>query len=439
MANWYVWSGAAGSGTGANWTNAYTTLGAAATAKAAGDVFFVAHDHAETAGSAKTITFAGTEALPNKVYCVDRAGSVPPVAADLRTTATITTTGAFGITLAGSCIECYGIIFNCGTGATSATISISNTASRTTRLVNCSLRLLTTATASRITVPSVASGATLVVLENTTVQFGNVSQLMQSSGRVIWRNTPTAILGATIPTALLGFNGVGASWFVEGVDLSAAASGKTIFLATAATGPNLATLKDCKLGASVSIVASPTLSPGGLEVSMIRCDSADTNYRTEKYTYSGTLTTETTIVMSGGASDGTTPISWKIVTSANSHWPFWCPPISVWNETVDTPITVTIEGVWGGGAVPLNTEIWIDVEYLGTSGFPLGSEATSGNANSLVTGTSVSAGSGTWGGSTTTFAMSATFTPAEKGPLTIVVKAAKPSSTFYIDPKPFIT
>jgi hypothetical protein len=34
--------------------------------------------------------------------------------------------------------------------------------------------------------------------------------------------------------------------------------------------------------------------------------------------------------------------------------------------------------------------------------------------------------------------MLATFTPQEKGPLTIYVRAAKASSTFYIDPKPIV-
>lgn len=85
MANHYVWSGATGGATGADWADAYLTLAAAATGSVAGDTFYVAHDHAETQASAMTITFPGTEASPNRVYCVDRAGSVPPVAADLRT------------------------------------------------------------------------------------------------------------------------------------------------------------------------------------------------------------------------------------------------------------------------------------------------------------------------------------------------------------------
>jgi len=34
--------------------------------------------------------------------------------------------------------------------------------------------------------------------------------------------------------------------------------------------------------------------------------------------------------------------------------------------------------------------------------------------------------------------MTVSFTPQEKGPITVYVNAAKPSSIFYIDPKPVV-
>jgi hypothetical protein len=77
----------------------------------------------------------------------------------------------------------------------------------------------------------------------------------------------------------------------------------------------------------------------------------------------------------------------------------------------------------------------MDVEYLGTSGFPLGNFASSGPADQLAAGTNLGAGSGTWGGSTTKFKLEKQITPAEKGPITVYIKAAAASSTFYIDPK----
>jgi hypothetical protein len=437
MANWYVWSGAAGAGTGADWTNAYTTLAAACTAKAAGDTFFVAHDHVENPGSAITITSPGTEALPCSIYCVNRAGSVPPVSADLRTTATISTNGAFGIIVNGSIRECYGIAFTVAPGgAFNASMNVGNTATRSVRLVNCKLRLNTTTSAVRIII---GGTGTVVSMENTTVQFGSVSQGLQTAGRIFWRNTSTAIAGATIPTGLFA-NASGASTILlaEGVDLSALTSGKSLIVSTT-NSLFMAMFKDCKLGAGVTVGHGASPGEGSCTCMLCRCDSGDTNYRTEYHALSGSQTTETTIVRTGGASDGTTPIAWKIVTGATLPIAFDCLPISVWNETTGSAVTVTIQGIWGTGSVPRNDDIWIDCEYLGTSGFPLASKATSTKADGLAADAALSAGTGTWGGSTTKFAMSATFTPQEKGPITIYVRAALPSSTFYIDPKPVIT
>ena len=55
-----------------------------------------------------------------------------------------------------------------------------------------------------------------------------------------------------------------------------------------------------------------------------------------------------------------TPYSWKIVTTANTSFnmPFECPPVAIWNDTVGAPKTATIEGVWGGGALPPDSEIF---------------------------------------------------------------------------------
>src|SRR5262245_8321251 len=124
MASYYVWSGATGSNNGSNWANAFTTLTTAFATEAAGDTLYVAHDHAESTAAGVTLTSSGTLASMTKVVCVDRAGSVPPVAADRRATAQVTTTGANPITLAGGACHYDGIIFNCGTGSTAADITV---------------------------------------------------------------------------------------------------------------------------------------------------------------------------------------------------------------------------------------------------------------------------------------------------------------------------
>jgi hypothetical protein len=165
------------------------------------------------------------------------------------------------------------------------------------------------------------------------------------------------------------------------------------------------------------------------------------NYNNAKYNYRGTLTTETTIVRTGGASDGVTPISWKVVTTANAKFeqPFECPPIAIWNDTTGSPVTATIEGIWGGGAVPTDADIWVEVEYLGSSATPVSSFVSDAKATVLTTAASQAASSETWGGSTTDFHLHVTFTPQMKGFVYARVKVGAASSTIYIDPKITLT
>ena len=173
------------------------------------------------------------------------------------------------------------------------------------------------------------------------------------------------------------------------------------------------------------------------------------NYTFEKFSYTGTETAEITTVRSGGASDGTTPVAKKIVTNTGSRveHPFECIPITVWNETVGSAITLTVQAIWGVGTAPnypTNANIWIEVEYLSNASYPITSVSSGGLATVLSTPVAYSVAGSGWtglGGTPTSFAMSRTFTPQMKGPITVRVKAALQgaTTTFYVDPKVIIT
>jgi hypothetical protein len=435
MANVYVRSGAGGAGTGADWANAYTTLAAAGAAKAAGDDFWVAGDHAETQASAMTIAMPGTVASPNRIICVDHTGTVPPVSADLRTTATVSTTGANAISMTGF-FYCYGIIFqpNSAAAGGGGSINLTGTAANQQRFDSCVFRCLSTAAGANVT-----SGAnTAIYWNNCSAKFGNVGDsIALSRSRFVWTNSPSAIdATGSLPTTLFAAIGAPAQVTLEAVDLSAIST-KTIFPTWG--GAVQALLKDCKLPASVTISAAQAGGIGQGDVTLIRCDSGAVNYRTEKHNYAGDQTTETTIIRTGGATDGTQGVAFKVITTANSRWadPFTCIPISIWNDSTSA-VTATVYGIWGGGAVPKKEDIWIDVEYLGSALTPQGSVISSGNADILATADNTSDAS-TWGGSTTAFKMAVTLTAGMKGPLTVYVRCAKLSSTFYIDPKVVLT
>lgn len=431
MANVYVRSGAAGAGTGADWANAYTTLAAAFTAKAAGDSFWVSEDHAESTASAVTNTSPGTLANPCFVYCVNHAGTVPPVSADLRTTATITTTGNSNLTNAGS-FYCYGITFTSATGAQANQIQLLTAAGR--QSYDACAFAFGTSLGSTLIIG--ANADTRVDWNNTTFNVGANLHIFSVRGALfLWRNTVSAFVGSQSGTAFQ-VAGTASNALLEGVDLSAITG--TIW--GALTGARSVYIKDCKLAANVTVCATPTGVGGDLY--LVRSDSAAANYRSEKYSYTGTETTETTVTRAGGANDGATNQTRKIVTTANSKWvlPFQALPITMWvDQLVST--TLVLEGTINAAAVPKNDEIWLDVEYLGSSATPQGSLATNTKADNLATGSNLTASTATWNGGGSgagwsPFQLSVTFTPQQAGWVTLYVKAAKASTTYYVDPRP---
>lgn len=441
MASYYVRSLAAGTGTGANWANAFTSLAnAIALPIAAGDTLYISEDHAETTAGALTLTFPGTVPLPNLILCVDHTGSVPPVSADLRTTATVSNTTAAAMALQGS-FYCYGIIFQCGSTAGTATMSIANLSGSAQVYQSCQHALLSTGASSKLVLGGV--GLNRINFINTAVKFSAVGQsIAENSGDFIWQNTASAIVGS-IPTNLFNTNtnvGVSMNLLMEGVDFSAVGAGKTLVNTGANTGPKHYVFKDCQFNAALTSIATINASSLAI-VDVIRSDSSGTNYRCEQYTNHGVETTETTIVRTGGATDGATPQSRKLVTTSTSSWGYTydAMPLSIWNNVSGSPINVDIYGTWGGGAVPINTDIWFEVEYPGSSSTPQGSRATCGTADILTTGTNLNTDTSTWGGGTTPFRMRCTFTPQMVGPLSIYVRAAKVSTTFYIDPCPVLS
>jgi hypothetical protein len=439
MATYYLRSGAAGAANGTSWANAYTTLTAALSGKSAGDTIFVSEDHSETTALDLTFTSPGSAAAPCRVICVDHTGSVPPVSADRRSTAAISTSAGNDINFTGGNIIYEGIIFSAGSSSSTARIFATTSTDQSVKFKNCALRIATTSSSGNIVLGSSSAGGSLIVLDNTTVQFSSTAQTISCTASLLWMNTPSAITGATIPTILLSSvsGNRSARFDLRGVDLSAAGSGKTLFdLALSGVIEIVASMVDCKIDSAVTLTTRPPArGSGGLDY--LRCDSGGTNYKHGRVRYEGTLTEETTIVRTGGANDGTTTISWKIVTTANSNefYPFESLPIAIWNDTTGSSVTATIEGIWGGGAVPNNDDIWIEAEYLGSSGSPLASFVNDGKADILAANAGHTSSSETWGGSTTKFKMAVTFTPQQKGWVFVRVKAAKASSTFYIDPK----
>jgi len=495
MTAYYVWSAAAGTGTGASWANAYTTLTAALSGKAAGDVFYIAHDHAESTAGAVTLTIPGTAAAPCYLWGANRSGSVPPVSADLRSTWTVATTGANVLAVSGFAYI-YGGALTSGSGSTAVNMTIGGAAGALV-FDGCKLILGGTNTGNRITLGG--SVATRIVLRNTTVKFGATGQgCTLNSCDFRWENTASAIdTGGSIPAQLffLTTNPPGRV-MVEGVDLSAVTG--TIF-GSASEAAKALTLKDCKLASAVTPLATQSgVNTGALELQ--RCDSGTASYRSEKYNALGSQVMETAITKTSGGSINSQAVSANITTTSQAAfaYPFEGFPLTIGNLTTGVSKTVTVEGVWNAAALPNNDEFWIEVEHLGSASSPLGSFVSGAKSDGLASGSALTASTSAWGANVTAranttaytlgqvrkvasnagriffcttagtsagsepvgyasavdggsvtdgtavfragvrFKQTLTITPQMAGAIFIQPKAGKPSTTFYIDPSPVI-
>ncbi len=138
----------------------------------------------------------------------------------------------------------------------------------------------------------------------------------------------SAILGSLPTTLLNGTSLFSANTRITGVDLSALGSGKTLVDQNVDASDQEILFTDCKLGSSVAIGNELTARFGDIIVRAINCDSGDTNYRYYLSMYEGTVRSESTIVRTSGATDGTTSISRKMVSGANTK--FYAPLRSDW-------------------------------------------------------------------------------------------------------------
>jgi hypothetical protein len=277
---------------------------------------------------------------------------------------------------------------------------------------------------------------------NTTVQFANASQgILNQQGRLFWRNTTSAVSGANLPTNLfIGLSSNVGIADIVGIDLSALGSGKTL-VNIGTNNLSVYKFRNCKLNASVGITTGAVVGQGGTEVYLLNCDSGSVNLHNEGYVYQGSWLQETTKVKSGGATDGTTNFSLKLVSLSpgpSFHSPLRSPPIRMYNDATGSSVTLSIDILHDNVTLLKDNEVWVEVEYLTDSGDPLGSIVTSRTADDLTTPANQGTSSASW---TTTGMtnpnmqkLSVAFTPQMKGWVRARVALAKPGYTIYVDP-----
>src|SRR5574343_2103591 len=420
MANIYVYSGAAGAGTGADWANAYTGIAAGVNAATAGDDVWVADDHAETGATAITFTNAGTVTSPVRVICARRSGgSVPPVAADIRATASVTTAAGAAITFssaASGCCYYEGIAFRAGNaGANTANINFNPSQNSRQLLKNCTLDLNNTNASSIIDIGGTGTTSWDILWDNVVVDIGTASQFIgMANGKLRWINTSSALKG-TVPTTLFTSNTSSRTTVLEldGVDLSSKSSGSIVGAGTG--GQFHVTLKDCRIHASATISADQTIP--GHEVVATRTASSGVNYTLNRFAVNGNQATVTSPVRNGGAAGpDTTAIAWQLTTSsaAKRLIPYELIPVAVWNPTTGSNGTATMHGRWDSASLPTDAEVWADFYYLGSASYPIAKVKSTAPATILTTAANLTATTEDWDDGVTARANSTAYSVGDR-------------------------
>ncbi len=429
---------------GLTWALAKATLAGAAAVATGGDTVWVSQVHAESQGSAMTNTFTGTFGSPIKIIC-GNDGAEPPTAT--ATTATVTVTvGNFALTNVGD-FHCYGITFVNATTTNTQGIFLSVRTDITQIYEDCSFQL------------TGGSGTTKL-------SFGSTNN--EAGGVVIFRNC--TYKHATTGAGGIQLNGVKWDWIggsvlattnvynvicrsATNVGRAYKAEIRGVNLANIPAASNLSSSNDpggsiryinCKAPASWSgTVAAGTLTAGA-RAEAINFDNANTVGRHLIDDSIGTIRPETTIVLTGGSSDGMTGTAYSYKMVANSNAQFWRPLVSQTiefpNTTTGSAVVVTVHVVHSGigagtGGHLTNAQAWLDGEYAGTSGYPLDVPISDRKTTFLTASADQTTSTASWTSPPATPVydeLSFSVTPSEKGTIKARVCLAI-AGTIYFD------
>jgi len=399
MANYFVSSasGAGGAGNGSSWANAYLTIAAAlARPTVAGDILFIGDDHTEFTSTTNLSWFMPSTTLaPSYMFVVDHT-KASPGPADLKVG---TPTGGYasgdGVIAFNLFGHVYGLYVECGVGSASTNIAIQTTSSRTQYYENCTFKSSgTNASARCLNVGS--SGYT--EFKNCTF-ITTRATMMHTGGFLGTKFINCTFLfpgGSAVPAFTAGIGTSNPTF--EACDFSNYAG--THFLEFTSNGGNFWTFKDCKLSSTMSFSMAGDLRQSAGNIWVINCDSGATNYKFDVYNNGGELHAQTSVVRTGGASQGNA-YSWQITTNTNNLWymPFKLPPLSIWNNTTGAAINVTVEGIADTRdffQLPKNDEVWFDVEALENASLPQGTYHVGTKTTPLGTNSALTASTAAW-------------------------------------------
>lgn len=422
---------------------AATTLGVIdALPWAATDIVKISSTHTETAGAAITYTPPTTPGLQILSVLFNGSGT-----GALTAGAAINVGAASAaLTVGNGFAYIYGVTFTGGTNNNAACDVKFGSGTATAHLVgeSCTLSCPSAQAGALLEIgpQSTAgiSGAIKYELINPVFSNGSDKPYMLGLGAI---RIDGLTLAGTAPTTV--FSTVASlpkDVVVTGSDLSGLAWTNLVNVANGA--PGSVTFRQCKLRSGYTVTTGSFPAPSQFEVVLIDCDSGDVHYNYVKANYMGTVSMSNSKY--ADASNGADNLSLLMASSANTKFqhPLVAPDISFFNSTLaamTTTVPVAHNAVGGGtGGKLLNSEMWQETLAKVTSGFPIGTWNRADRVADILTAGADQDTDGTtsWTGSsigTHDKLVSGSFTPAEVGPIVVVVKLAKPSVSVHVSPK----
>lgn len=439
----YGWSAAAG--------NLYS-ISTTTNRTAAGDRVYLASDHSESTTTNTSYDFNGSTAAFGliQILSVNRAGSVPPVEADLQSGAAITLAASTGTVTLGLQAYCdlfwQGVTITHGGTPTASGHFYFNSATAARKshyFKNCALKITNTLSAAKFSTNNTAR----VTLDNTTLQFGAIGQgvapvTASTTFELNWINTASAVAGSTFPTTLFTCTQTSASMLItcRGVDLSAITG--TLMAGLAAGGSIRALFDSCKIASAATCYGTPgTTAPAGDEIELVNCYDGS-NTINERHGSPGDITTDRSTYLSGGAQDDIGNYSLKLVSSIRSDFvalPLECFWFDVQNNVVGASKTATVEIISSGTLN--NNDIRLSLEYMNTAGSSL-ADFNDSLATVLTAASALPSSSVTWNSAPATpqkQQLQVIFTPQVAGRVRGLVRLGKVSTTVWINPGITIT
>lgn len=433
---YYYDAQATGTGSGADWTNAFATFGAAlAAATVDGDIIYVASTSVEQLTVDTTYTFAANV----RVISVDKTSGTPPTTLQtqeagggylghLASNRSIVLAGAFKLYI-------YGMEFAVTGGDVFRPVG---TDGQHIELENCHVRLGGSGAAIELGTAGAESNR-YVRMKSGKITFGNANHTVKNFCAAEFEGVT---LAGTAPTTLFSSaSRSGNICRVEGSDLSLVTG---TLVAPNTTEPSEFRFISCKLGSGVT----PLSSTGNNNLAFTRvwlfdCAAGDEHYHIRYDDAFGTLTVDTGIYANDGAQyDGTNRCSWKIVTSSlcSYYYPFVTPWFDAYHSGTSA-VTPSIEILRDGSTTAYqDDEVWGEWSYKGTTG-SVQTTMVNDRKALLAAAANQAAGVGTtgWTGENASAwsgkLVGASITPAEIGHIRGRICVGEPSITVYADPQ----